>query len=183
MRTRRRHLPTHLPPTLRDETGTSSPQGRASSGAGSAPEGGTGAGSLPSAAGPAAAQGAGSGGQWGAFTSSAPVPLRRRTGAVPHSGLFVRRNNAFGTRSTEGIKDLIEQGVLIGQEVIRFDDFVTDRTDKVPVPAPGEAIAVSHGLAPAIAGCRASEQATHFLESPCVPRPRPGNVASPRRPR
>jgi uncharacterized protein YegL len=140
------------------------PQVRAPSGAGLAPNGGFGTGGPPPAAGPAAAQGAGSGRRWGVFTSSAPVPLRPRTGPVPHSGLFIRRNNAFGTRSTKGIKDLIEQGVLIGQRLIRFDDFVADRSDKVPAPAPAEAIAVSHGLASAIAGCRASEQATHYLE-------------------
>lgn len=159
------------------------PQGRAPSGAGPAPDGGTGVGSPPPAPGPAAAQGAGSGRQWGVFASSAAMPLRQRTGRVPHSGLFVRRNNAFGTRSTEGIKNLIEQGVLIGRQLIRFDDFVADRTDKVPEPVPGDVIAVSHGLAPAIAGCRASEQATHYLEialrTPPPPAPEGRGLAAP----
>ena len=49
-------------------------------------------------------------------------PAAWRTDPLPHDGLFVRRNNAFGTRPTLGIADLIEQGVLIDQTRIRFDD-------------------------------------------------------------
>ncbi|MFF9407506.1 VWA domain-containing protein [Streptomyces anandii] len=92
-------------------------------------------------------------------------PFLRRTGEpLPHDGLFIRRNSAFGTRSPLGVRDLIEQGVIIGQEQIRFDDFVAARTDQVPGPPPGRAIGVSHGLAAAEGDFRADEATTHFLE-------------------
>jgi uncharacterized protein YegL len=96
--------------------------------------------------------------------SGPAVPLTERTDPLPHDGLFIRRNNAFGTKSTIGISDLIEQGVLIDQERIRFDDFVASRSDEVPLPATGEAVGVSCGLARTVPDCRASQHATHFLE-------------------
>ena len=102
---------------------------------------------------------------WSHAGNSGPaVPLGERTDPLPHDGLFIRRNNAFGTKSTIGITDLIEQGVLIDQERIRFDDFVAARSDEVPPPAAGEAVGVSCGLARTVADCRASQQTTHFLE-------------------
>ncbi|MFF9123869.1 VWA domain-containing protein [Streptomyces sp. NPDC014889] len=92
-------------------------------------------------------------------------PLFRRTGRpLPHDGLFIRRNSAFGTRSPLGVRDLIEQGVIVGQEQIRFDDFVAARTEQVPGPPPGRAVGVSHGLAAAQGEFRADETTTHFLE-------------------
>ncbi|MFJ4833059.1 VWA domain-containing protein [Streptomyces sp. NPDC088747] len=89
---------------------------------------------------------------------------RDTTRPLPHDGLFIRRNNAFGTRSVLGAKDLIEQGVIIGQDQIRFDDFVAARTDQVPGPGPGEAVAVSHGLAAVPGEFKADEATTHFVE-------------------
>ena len=47
------------------------------------------------------------------------VPMRAREEPLPHDGLFIRRNNAFGTKLTLGIADLIEQGVLVDQEQVR----------------------------------------------------------------
>ncbi|MCX4904124.1 VWA domain-containing protein [Streptomyces sp. NBC_00878] len=91
-------------------------------------------------------------------------PPRDTTQPLPHDGLFIRRNNAFGTRSALGVKDLIEQGVIVGQEQIRFDDFVAARTDQVPGPGAGEAIAVSHGLAAVQGEFKANEATTHFVE-------------------
>jgi len=92
------------------------------------------------------------------------VPLGDRGGPLPHDGLFVRRNNAFGTKSVLGIVDLIEQGVLIDQERIRFDDFIASRSDGVPLPAARESVAVSHGFAGTLPDCKASQRATHFVE-------------------
>ncbi|WP_145968970.1 VWA domain-containing protein [Streptomyces hyaluromycini] len=83
---------------------------------------------------------------------------------LPHDGLYVRRNNAFGTRSVLGAKELIEQGVIIGQEHIRFDDFVVSRDGQVPGPGAGEAVAVSHGLAAVSGEFKANEATTHFVE-------------------
>ncbi|MFD4501650.1 VWA domain-containing protein [Streptomyces sp. NPDC058457] len=83
---------------------------------------------------------------------------------LPHDGLYVRRNNAFGTRSVLGAKELIEQGVIIGQEHIRFDDFVVSRDGQVPGPGAGEAVAVSHGLAAVAGEFKANEATTHFVE-------------------
>ncbi|WP_425247100.1 VWA domain-containing protein [Streptomyces sp. NEAU-NA10] len=83
---------------------------------------------------------------------------------LPPDGLYVRRNNAFGTRSSLGVKELIEQGVIVGQEHIRFDDFVVSRDGQVPGPAAGEAIGVSHGLAAVTGEFKANEATTHFVE-------------------
>ncbi|MGV9349715.1 VWA domain-containing protein [Streptomyces spiralis] len=103
-------------------------------------------------------------GQYGHDSGHRPPPFRRTAGPLPHDGLFIRRNNAFGTRSPLGVRDLIEQGVIIGQDQIRFDDFVAARTDQVPGPPPGRAVAVSHGLASVRGEFKADEATTHFLE-------------------
>ncbi|MGW5201465.1 VWA domain-containing protein [Streptomyces spiralis] len=103
-------------------------------------------------------------GVYGRDSGHRPPPFRRAAGPLPHDGLFIRRNNAFGTRSPLGVRDLIEQGVIIGQDQIRFDDFVAARTDQVPGPPPGRAVAVSHGLAPVRGEFKADEATTHFLE-------------------
>ncbi|MFG2039966.1 VWA domain-containing protein [Dactylosporangium sp. NPDC048998] len=87
----------------------------------------------------------------------------KRDGPLPHDGLFVRRNNAFGTRSAVGIRDLIDNGVLIEQSQIRFDDFVSD-TDAVPLPPPGRALAVSFGAAAVVGDAKAEPATTHFIE-------------------
>jgi Mg-chelatase subunit ChlD len=96
--------------------------------------------------------------------SAPPPPPPEREGPLPHSGLFKRRHSAFGTRLAGGVRELVEQGVLVDQERIRFDDFVAGRGDEIPGPGAGEAVAVSHGLAPVPAGTAAWPQATHFLE-------------------
>ncbi|WP_341720347.1 VWA domain-containing protein [Micromonospora sp. FIMYZ51] len=91
-------------------------------------------------------------------------PTMLRTGPLPHDGLFIRRNNAFGTRPALGIADLIDQGVLIDQTRIRFDDFIASDTDRIPVPEPGSAIAVSHGSTAVPSSFTAYEQTTHLVE-------------------
>ncbi|MEV7612956.1 VWA domain-containing protein [Streptomyces sp. NPDC089799] len=83
---------------------------------------------------------------------------------LPHDGLFIRRSTAYGTRSLLGIPELIENGVLIGQDQIRFDDFVASRTDQVPGPPADEAVAVSHGIAAVPGDSKAREATTHFVE-------------------
>ncbi|MFJ8198330.1 VWA domain-containing protein [Streptomyces sp. NPDC096152] len=100
----------------------------------------------------------------GAPPGGPPALFRRSGEPLPHDGLFIRRNNAFGTRSPLGVRDLIEQGVIIGQEQIRFDDFVAARTEQVPGPPPGRAVGVSHGLTAVQGDFRADEATTHFLE-------------------
>ncbi|MGW5610069.1 VWA domain-containing protein [Streptomyces sp. NPDC003753] len=101
---------------------------------------------------------------WGGGRANPPRPPRDTSRPLPHDGLYIRRNNAFGTRSALGAKDLIEQGVIIGQDQIRFDDFVAARTDQVPGPRPGEAVGVSHGLAAVHGEFKANEATTHFVE-------------------
>lgn len=93
----------------------------------------------------------------------APSPAGR---PLPHDGLFIRRRSAFGTRSVLGVTELIDGGVLIEQDQIRFDDFIAARTDQVPGPAEGEgeALAVSHGLARVPGDSKAHEATTHFVE-------------------
>jgi len=91
-------------------------------------------------------------------------PKRAREEPLPHDGLFIRRNNSFGTKSTLGIADLIEQGVLIDQTQIRFDDFMMSRSDGISLPPAGEALSVSHGYAAAPSVAKAFHRTTHFLE-------------------
>jgi WD40 repeat protein/Mg-chelatase subunit ChlD len=87
-----------------------------------------------------------------------------KTQPLPHNGLFVRRNNAFGTRLTTSLKELIAQGIMIEQDKIRFDDFVALNTDGIPSPKSNNALAVSHGIAAIPAHQKRDERATHYLE-------------------
>ncbi|MFG2987255.1 VWA domain-containing protein [Streptomyces sp. NPDC048258] len=92
------------------------------------------------------------------------LPARVSGGPLPHDGLFIRRRSAYGTRSVLGVTELIDSGVLIEQDQIRFDDFVAARTDQVPGPPEGEALAVSHGLARVPGDSKAHDNTTHFVE-------------------
>ncbi|NEO69254.1 VWA domain-containing protein [Moorena sp. SIO3H5] len=83
---------------------------------------------------------------------------------LPHDGLFIRRNNQFGTRLTVGIKDLIEKGVLVDQTTIRFDDFVASNSEGVPSPQAGQSMAVSYGITPITLSQKRDKRATHYLE-------------------
>ncbi|BAY95739.1 MULTISPECIES: vWA domain-containing protein [unclassified Tolypothrix] len=85
-----------------------------------------------------------------------------KTQSLPHDGLFIRRNNQFGTRLNVGIKDLIDQGELIDQRNIRFDDFIN--SERVPSPEAGQSLAVSYGIAPIQLSQKRDERATHYLE-------------------
>ena len=92
------------------------------------------------------------------------LPLKPQDEPLPHDGLFIRRNNAFGSRSGPGIVDLIDEGVLIDQTQIRFDDFILSNSGQIPGPPPGEGLAASHGCAGVTGSFRAHEQTTHLLE-------------------
>ncbi len=85
------------------------------------------------------------------------------TRPLPHKGLFVRRNNQFGTSSIIGIRDLIEQGVLIEEQDIRFDDFVASNREKIPIPDRRQSLKASYGLTPTN-GQGIDNEATHYLE-------------------
>jgi hypothetical protein len=95
------------------------------------------------------------------------IPISCKTQPLPHDGLFTRRNNAFGTKLTTGIKEVIKDGVMIEQENIRFDDFVALSTKGIPSPKFNNALAVSYGIA-AIPAYRTKDcrqnGATHYLE-------------------
>jgi hypothetical protein len=95
---------------------------------------------------------------------STSLPLNKRTEPLPHDGLFIRRNNQFGTRMSIGIKDLIEQGVMVEQTNIRFDDFVALNSERVPSPQADNSLAVSYGIAPISLSQKRDERATHYLE-------------------
>ncbi|HYX18565.1 MAG TPA: VWA domain-containing protein [Nostoc sp.] len=102
---------------------------------------------------------------------------------LPHDGLFIRRNNEFGTRLNVGIKDLIEQGILIDQINIRFDDFISLNSERLPSPEPGNSLAVSYGIATIPLSQKRDERATHYLEialrtSDIAPSVHPKNKAS-----
>ncbi|WP_020125608.1 VWA domain-containing protein [Streptomyces sp. 303MFCol5.2] len=114
---------------------------------------------------------------WPAGPPGRPHTPRDISRPLPHDGLYVRRNNAFGTRSALGVKELIEQGVIVGQEHIRFDDFVVSRDGQVPGPRSGEAIAVSHGLTAVTGEFKAHEATTHFVEIALKAGPTPADPA------
>ncbi len=99
-------------------------------------------------------------------TSASPhdLPLTNKTQPLPHDGLFIRRKNEFGTKLDVGIKDLIDQGVLIDQTLIRFDDFIVSNSDRVPLPQSGQSLAVSYGIAPIPLSQKRDDRATHYLE-------------------
>ena len=112
------------------------------------------------------------------------LPLNQRIEPLPHDGLFIRRNNQFGTRISIGIKDLIEQGVMVEQTNIRFDDFVALNSETVPSPQADDSLAVSYGIAPISLSQKRDERATHYLEialktSATAPREHPTNQAPP----
>lgn len=92
------------------------------------------------------------------------VPLVNNNKLLPHNGLFIRRNNQFGTRLNVGIKDLIEQGVLFEQRNIRFDDFIALNSEGIPLPKSGNSIAVSYGITPIPQKQKRNQRATHYLE-------------------
>ena len=83
---------------------------------------------------------------------------------MPHDGLYIRRNAAYGTRQSVGIKNLIDQGVQLEHELIRFDDFVDHSTVGILRPSPGQALAVSYGTVPIPDNQRRYPTATHYLE-------------------
>ena len=112
----------------------------------------------------------------------AQIHINKRTEPLPHDGLFIRRNNQFGTRIFVGIKDLIEQGVIIEQTNIRFDDFVALNSERVPSPQADNSLAISYGIAPISLSQKRDERATHYLEialktSATAPREIPTNQA------
>ncbi|MGD1700804.1 hypothetical protein [Dapis sp. BLCC M229] len=90
-------------------------------------------------------------------------PLVNNNKPLPHNGLFIRRNNQFGTRLNVGIKDLIEQGVLIEQRNIRFDDFIALNSEQIPLPKLGNSLAVSYGITPITLKQKRNQKATHYL--------------------
>ena len=90
--------------------------------------------------------------------------LTSKSQKLPHNGLFIRRNNDYGTRLTVGIKDLIDQGVIIDQTNIRFDDFVVMNPDRVPSPKKDESLAVSYGITAIPSTQKRDDKATHYLE-------------------
>ncbi|MDJ0519897.1 MAG: VWA domain-containing protein [Trichodesmium sp. MO_231.B1] len=98
-------------------------------------------------------------------TPSPNIPLvNNNNKPLPHNGLFIRRNNEFGTRLNVGIKDLIEQGVLFEQRNIRFDDFIALNSEGIPLPKSGNSLAVSYGITPIPRKQKRNQKATHYLE-------------------
>ncbi len=91
-------------------------------------------------------------------------PLINNNKPLPHNGLFIRRNNEFGTRLNVGIKDLIEQGVLFEQRNIRFDDFIALNSEGIPLPKSDNSLAVSYGITPIPRKQKRNQEATHYLE-------------------
>ena len=112
------------------------------------------------------------------------LPLIQANQLLPHDGLFVRRNNQFGTRMPIGIKKLIEQGIMIEQTNVRFDDFISLNNDQVPYPQDENSLAVSYGIAPINFNQKRDKRATHYLEialrtSAISPKKYPLNQAPP----
>lgn len=93
------------------------------------------------------------------------IPIAHKSQSLPHNGLFIRRNNAFGTKMITGIEELIAEGVKIGHQEIRFDDFIAMNTKGIPLPKRNNALAVSHGIAVISDNQKRDDsKATHYLE-------------------
>jgi len=105
-------------------------------------------------------------GAWDSLRNSQPrgLPIATRDEPLPHDGLFIRRNNAYGSKSAADISELIDHGILPDQTQISFDDFVASDVDRVPGPPPGQGLAVSHGSASATGAFKAHASTSHFLE-------------------
>ncbi len=83
---------------------------------------------------------------------------------LPHDGLFIRRNNEFGSQYLTGFKELIEQGDLPVNRNIRWDDFIASNSDKIPAPIGKAGLAVSYGISPIPSKYKHDGRATHYLE-------------------
>ena len=92
------------------------------------------------------------------------VPLLPKNNFLPHNGLFIRRNNQFGTKLNIGIKNLLDQGILIEQDNIRFDDFIALDNKQIPKPSADESLAVSFGITSIPLKQKRNDQGTHYFE-------------------
>jgi Mg-chelatase subunit ChlD len=102
---------------------------------------------------------------YGAVLEDLPVAhLSQPRPLLPHDGLFIRRNNEFGTKYQTGFKELVEQGELGDHRNIRWDDFIASNSDKIPAPTPGQALSVTHGISRIPSQSKHDDRATHYLE-------------------
>ena len=92
------------------------------------------------------------------------IPFSSDKGLLPHNGLFVRRHNSFGSQLSVGIRELIDEGVMIDQKRIRFDDFVAVQADEIADPDPGKALEVSFGISEIPSNMKRDIRSSHFLE-------------------
>ena len=88
----------------------------------------------------------------------APIPY------LPHDGLFIRKNNEFGSQYLTGFKEQIEQGEWADQRNIRWDDFIASNSDQIPAPIGKTGLFVSYGISPIPSGSKHDNRATHYLE-------------------
>ena len=91
-------------------------------------------------------------------------PIKDKFTPLPHNGLFIRRNNTYGTKTNFGIKELIENGVMIDQTNIKFDDFLKSDTKGISGPAKGEGLAINFGTTVITKEQKYHPEATHYLE-------------------
>ncbi len=97
-------------------------------------------------------------------TNQSVVPLSQQKPLLPHDGLFIRRNNEFGSKYITGFKELVEQGELVDHKTIRWDDFIASNSDKIPAPTRNKAMSISHGISPIPSKSKHDARATHYLE-------------------
>lgn len=83
---------------------------------------------------------------------------------LPKDSLYIRRAAAYGTKLSTGVREEIEQGALVDQVDIRFDDFADNTFTGLAEPIPGQGIAVSTGLAKIPGSLRRGSRSTHYLE-------------------
>lgn len=97
-------------------------------------------------------------------TKPSVVPLSQQKPLLPHDGLFIRRNNEFGSKYITGFKELVEQGEMVDHKTIRWDDFIASNSDKIPAPTRNKALSISHGISPIPSKSKHDARATHYLE-------------------
>lgn len=96
-------------------------------------------------------------------TPNVNTRLQRVGDVLPRNELYVRRNNQFGTR-TPRISEALERGVLVGQEVITFDDFLGLNLTGVPALDANDVLKISAGVSPIPEKLRRDPKATHYVE-------------------
>lgn len=97
-------------------------------------------------------------------STSTPLPLVGNEALLPHNALFIRRHNDFAAPLTTGVEALIERGITLGGETLRFDPIEPLAQAAIPGPGPSGPLAIRYGVAEIPWAEKRDPRATHYLE-------------------